>query len=70
MPTFHLCVSTAIQTGFIIQLYSIFNISSQVEPDSCSAENDPNACTKCDASLHLELNVNVCQCVVGRQINL
>ena len=68
MPTFHLCVSTAIQTGFIIQL--IFNISSQVEPDSCSAENDPNACTKCDASLHLELNVNVCQCVVGNQINL
>ena len=64
MPTFHLCVSTAIQTGFIIQL--IFNISSQVEPDSCSAENDPNACTKCDDSLNLELSGTKCICKPGK----
>ena len=70
MPIFHLCVSTVIQTDFIIHFYSIFNISSQVEPNSCSAENDPNACTKCDVSLYLELNINVCQCVVGSLTNL
>ena len=36
--------------------------SSQIEAhyESCSAENDPNACTKCDPAKFRVLNGNVC----------
>ena len=52
MLSFYYNASTAIHLGFSL-LFILF--SSQVERESCFLENDANACTKCDASLNLEL---------------
>ena len=52
MQKFYPNASIAIHHGFNL-LFILF--SSQVERESCFLENDPNACTKCDASLNLEL---------------
>ena len=39
--------------------------SSQIDYDSCTKENDPTACTKCDSSELRELINTECKCIYG-----